>query len=183
MKKHTIVVISVVMITILLTATVIGCTIHWFYSPGVHQIFGYTHIEFFETGYLYKDGQILGRATFSLDATKSHEDETICLRFDPIRDCDQDDPAYTHALLVDINDQNTYDIHISACKLRYSSKPNDLNAPSIEETHHCLLYLDDSNALQTVVMQDERGESYFFVYTSDPVQANDFLKTLLLPNT
>lgn len=61
---------------LLLLVAVVGCTLQWFFSPGIHSLFGYTHVDIHHSGYLLDaDGTLLSEGHFTASGMARHVKE------------------------------------------------------------------------------------------------------------
>lgn len=164
---------------LLLLVAVVGCTLQWFFSPGIHRLLGFTHVEYLEEGYLYQDGKILGPATLEIKATGEiysdvcDKDFDLTLRFGDLHPNDDD---FSHSIIVhkDSNIRN-YDISITGSKTDYEHN-GDQTIPVNTSIHYCHTYLDENGeVLLSIYYPEPKTSGYFFVKTSDPQQAQALL--------
>lgn len=180
MKKKNVIITVCLLVVILLAAA--GCVLLWFYSPGVHKLFGYVHVEANETGYLYQNGEILGEIDFAINTTvplssyRENPDDKIYLKFGDLLFIDSPDPKYTFFATV-LQGENGYSMHISGVAKEYESYNIDSNGAmtDIVLKYHSenYLYLDsDGNVLTFNHQPVDEDSSYMLVFTDDPVQAS-----------
>lgn len=67
MTKKTKIILIISAIAAVLAIAVAGVLV-WFFSPGIHVLFGHIHLEVSETGCIMNEnGEVLGEATFAAD--------------------------------------------------------------------------------------------------------------------
>lgn len=190
MDKKLKIIIATILSVILLLAAVIGCVAQWFYSPGIHQLFGYTHIEYEVTGYRYASNasKILEQTTFSIDttvttaSTKVNADEALTLHFGDQLCIGSPDPECAYTVLISDQTDGGHHITINRRSREYgqTETTNDgIALPSTTNLPPLYLYLDANGEIQTFWVSSEKEEQYFLVFTDDPSEAKAYLDEIL----
>ncbi len=167
---------------LLLLIAVVGCTLQWFFSPGIHRLLGFTHVEYLEEGYLYQDGKILGPATLEIKATgeiysnSGERNFDLTLRFGDLHPTNCSNSDNLHSIIVNKdNNLRNHDISITGGKTDYEHN-GDQAIPVNTSIHYCHTYLDENDeVLLSIYYPELKTDGYFFVKTSDPQQAQALL--------
>lgn len=182
MNRKTRIILFISIVVLLVLGLITVCTLQWFFSPGVHRLLGFTHVEYLEEGYLYQEGKILKSATLEVNATgriysdRSEEGMDLTFRLTDLHPIDSGDEANDHGIMVhEDNNRSLSDISIHGSEVEYH--PDEAgSAPEITGRHQCHIYLDENGDFLLAVYYPHTSETgYFFVQTSDPQQAQALL--------
>ena len=179
-KKLTLIIMTV----ILLLALIITAVLLWFFSPGIHRLFSFTHIECDTDGYLVSmDGEVIGKATLSLNGTAK-----------PGPVSNRDKAYFFNAELTGLEPVSKDDyapgctskIKNGICELYISKNilPEDLDLAKLKTVkYHILLDDKKSELLMCTYLfsnSDNTKQEYFFIPTNNPDTAYEEIKQIWL---
>lgn len=182
MKKKTHVALLVAVGLLLVLGAVVGCTLQWFYSPGVHQLFGYLHVELEQTGYIIHEGKVVGSGVLKLEGT-SQEDQSgpasVKLQFGQIHNCDQDPEDLRHSLSYGTERTDGLGVvNVIGSQVIYHTDPTGVGTSDVI-SYPCWIYLDDAGEVVFANYGDAQTEgrapAYIFVPAADEASALEYM--------
>jgi len=176
---------SIILLSILLLcAIIIAGILFWFFSPGVHHILNYAHLDTSTTGYVFnKDRELVQEATFSVKVTAAPSDgrntaekNTVSLLeitgFAVITSNDVIS-MYTHELKNDI-------LMVNIVKPGAYKQTDGTFAPTRGNEYRIFIDKKTSEILMCIIHisnDDEKGtyDEYYFIPSNDTKSITDTL--------
>ncbi len=177
-------VIIILLCALLVFVFIIGGILIWFFSPGIHRLFTFTHIEYEADGYLLStDGEMIGKATLSLNGTAKQGSTT------------NRDKAYFFDVTLTGAETITQDDHAggstgdvnNGIRSLYITKhilPDDLDMSKMELVKYQVLLDDRKHEVLVCIysFQDSGNttQQYYFIPTDDPTNAYENINEILM---
>ena len=179
-RKHIALLIAVGLLLVL--GAVVGCTLQWFYSPGVHRLFGYLHVELEQTGYIIYEGKVVENGVLKLEGTcreGQSDPASVKLQYGQIHDCDQDPEDLRHFLSYDTQRTDGLGVvSVMGSQVIHHTDPTGVGTSDVI-SYPCWIYLDDSgNVVFANYGHAQTGGSepaYIFVPAADEASALEYM--------
>lgn len=155
MNKKSKLIIALSVVVVLLAGSIAGVMI-WFFSPGVHRLFGKVHMEFSKSGYLMDaEGNILHPATLTVNGSSDSEDFQVSLTGIP------DEEGKTHTSYYK-DKGGAWELTVTNADLRNGSH---IRGPKY------IFYMEGSDLLTACVFSIPGKEGTFYFVMTDDAEA------------
>lgn len=173
-------VIIILLCALLIITLILASILLWFFSPGIHRLFSFIHIEYEADGYLVSmDGEVIRKATLSLNGTAkpgpvSNRDKAYFFNAEltGLETITKDDYAP--------GGTGTRNNNISELSISKNILPEDLDLAKLKSVKYRILLDNKHSKLLMCTYSGANEQEYYFIPTDNPDTAFTQIQTILI---